>query len=552
MRTLLGRTLLSLFFVVAAAEISGLAGEAKAQVHAQAPAVIKTDTKADAKPLSREISIGLSSAITSMDPHYHNLIPNNGVLRHIYDSLIRQDASQSLVPGLAKSWRAIDSTTWEFKLRRGVRWHDGHEFTAEDVAFTIKRAPNVPNSPASFATYLKAITAVEIVDPYTLVLRTAVPSPLLPNDIATVLIVSKKVGQTATTEDYNSGKAAIGTGPYKFVGYVPNQQIVVKANYAYWAGEEPWDKVTFKMLTNPATRVAALLSGDVAFIEGVPTQDQANLAKDKRFSLFNKVSNRIIYLHLDSGRKTRSPYTFDKDGKPLEKNPLADARVRRALSLAIDRAAIVSRIMDGNAIAAGQLLADGFFGVSKILKPEKPDPAQAKKLLSDAGYPDGFRLTLHGPAGRYINDDKIVQAVAQMLTRIGVDTRVETMPPSVFFSRGSRLEFSFIMVGWGAETGEASSPLRALLATYDTATGMGVANRGRYSNRELDRVLAQALTTIDDNKRAVLLAQATELGIRDTGLIPLHYEISTWATRSGLRYAGRADQYTLAMDLRPN
>ena len=544
MRTPLCRTLLSLFFIVAAGEISGLAGEAQAQVSAV--------TKTDAKPLSREISIGLSSAITSMDPHYHNLIPNNGVLRHIYDSLIRQDSSQSLVPGLAKSWRAIDSTTWEFKLRRGVRWHDGHEFTAEDVAFTIKRAPNVPNSPASFATYLKAITAVEIVDPYTLVLRTAVPSPLLPNDIATVLIVSKKVGQTATTEDYNSGKAAIGTGPYKFVGYVPNQQIVVKANYAYWAGEEPWEKVTFKMLTNPATRVAALLSGDVGFIEGVPTQDQGNLAKDRRFSLFNKVSNRIIYLHLDSGRKTRSPYTFDKDGKALEKNPLADARVRRALSLAIDRAAIVSRIMDGNAIAAGQLLADGFFGVSKMLKPEKPDPAQAKKLLAEAGYPDGFRLTLHGPAGRYINDDKIVQAVAQMLSRIGVDTKVETMPPSVFFSRGSRLEFSFMLVGWGAETGEASSPLRALLATYDTATGMGVANRGRYSNSELDRVLAQALTTIDDSKRAALLAQATEIGIRDTGLIPLHYEISTWATRSGLRYAGRADQYTLAMDLRPN
>jgi peptide/nickel transport system substrate-binding protein len=498
----------------------------------------------------RELSIGLSSTVTSMDPHYHNLTPNNALLRHVFDSLIKQDPSQTLVPSLAKSWRTLDATTWEFKLRQNVTFHDGSPFTAEDVAFSFKRAPNVPNSPSSFAPYLKAITEVIVKDPHTIHLKTATPYPLMPNDIATVLIVSKKAAERATTEDYNSGKATIGTGPYKFAEYVPNQRVVLTPNFKYWAGEEPWEKVTFKMLTSAPARVAALLSKDVDAIEGVPTADLAMLSKDKRVAVFNKISNRIIYLHLDSGRATGSPFVFDKAGKPLEKNPLADVRVRQAISATIDRNAITSRIMEGSALPAAQFLPDGFFGVSKNLKPQKVDVALAKKLLADAGFPNGFAMTLHSPAGRYINDEKIAQAVAQMLSRVGIDTKVETMPPSVFFTRGTKLEFSFMLVGWGSETGEASSPLRALVATYDKDKGMGVSNRGRFSNAEVDRLLNEALATIDDAKRASLLAQSTEVAMKEVGIVPLHYEVSTWATRAGLRYAGRADQYTLAMELR--
>ncbi len=499
---------------------------------------------------SRELSIGLSSSITSIDPHYHNLTPNNALLRHVFDSLITQDASQTLVPSLARAWRSVDATTWEFKLRRDVTFHDGSPFTAEDVAFSFKRAPTVPNSPSSFAPYLKAITEVIVKDAYTIQLKTAAPYPLMPNDIATVLIVSKKAAERATTDDFNSGKAAVGTGPYKFSEYTPNQRVVLKANYKYWAGEEPWEKVTFKMLTSAPARVAALLSKDVDMIEGVPTADLANLSRDKRVSIFNKISNRVIYLHLDSGRKASSPFVFDKSGKPLDKNPLADVRVRQAISAAIDRNAITSRIMEGSALPAGQLLADGFFGVSKNLKAPKADVVLAKKLLADAGYPNGFAITLHSPAGRYINDEKIAQSVAQMLTRVGIDTKVETMPPSVFFTRGTKLEFSLMLVGWGSETGEASSPLRALVATYDKDKGMGVSNRGRFSNAEVDRLLAEALTTIDDSKRAILLGQSTEAAMKAVGVVPIHYEISTWATRADLRYQGRADQYTLATELR--
>jgi peptide/nickel transport system substrate-binding protein len=280
-------------------------------------------------------------------------------------------------------------------------------------------------------------------------------------------------------------------------------------------------------------------------IENVSTPDIQRLKANKDLALFSAVSNRVIYLHLDSNRD-QAPFVTDKAGKPLAKNPLKDVRVRRAMSRAINRPAIVDRIMSGAAIPAGQLLPEGFFGVSPNLKPDPFDPAGARKLLAEAGYPDGFRVTLHSPNDRYVNDEQIAQAVAQMLTQAGIDTRVEAMPSATFFTRATKLEFSLMLVGWGSGTGETSSPLRSLLATYDRDKGTGAANRGRYSNPKMDALVAQALVTVDDQKRAKLLAEACEVSMNDVGIIPLHYQVSFWGMRKGLTYVPRADEYTLA------
>lgn len=499
----------------------------------------------------REVSIGLQAAITSMDPHYHNLTPNNSLMLHVFEPLIRRDENQKLAPALATSWRAIDDLTWEVKLRKNVRFHDGSPFTAEDVLFTLKRVPNVPNSPSSFATFTRPIVDARATDPHTLVLKTATPHVLLPSDLASVLIVSKLHGEKAATEDYNSGKAAIGTGPYQFAEYVPNQRVVVKANYGYWGGEEPWEKVTFKILSNPAARVAALLSGDVQLIETVPTSDIAKLGKDTRFTLVDKVSNRVIYVHLNQSTEKSPPFVTDKAGKPLEKNPFRDARVRKALSMAINRDAIADRVMEKKAVPAAQLLPDFFYGTSKKLKPQKFDAEGAKKLLAEAGYPNGFAMTIHGPNNRYINDDKIAQTLAQFYSRVGIDAKVETMPSAVYFTRSSKLEFGYNLLGWGTESGEQGSSLRSLLATFDPSKGMGVTNRGRYSNAAFDKLLDTALVTMDDKKREGLIQQAAEMAMNDTALIPIHYEVSTWASARNLRYTARTDQYTLASGLRP-
>ena len=501
---------------------------------------------------AQELSIALSTPITSLDPHFHNLSPNNGMSKHFFDPLVKQDEKQTLKPGLAESWKPLDDTTWEFKLRKGVKFHDGSDFTADDVIATFKRVPNVPNSPSSLGIYTRPIKEAIAVDKYTLRLKTEKPYPLLANDLSGVQILPKKVAETAKTEDFNSGKAMIGTGPYKWVEYVSGDRVVMTVNEKYWGARPAFAKVRYRMISNSAARVAALLAGDVQMIEGVPTADIERLKKDARLTIASAVSNRLIYLHMDSGREKNSPFVTDISGKPLEANPFRDPRVRKALSKMIDRDAIVSRIMEGQAQSAGQLMPEFFFGTSKRLKPEKYDPDGAKKLLAEAGYPNGFGVTLQTPNNRYINDERIAQAVAQFLTRGGIPTKVDAMPSAVFFSRATKLEFSLILAGWGAETGETSSPLRSLLATFDAGSGMGTANRGRFSDAGMDALLSTALTTIDDTKRGFMLAAAAEKAIGELqGLIPLHYEVSTWAMRKGLSYKARADQYTFAFEVTP-
>ncbi len=499
---------------------------------------------------AKDLTIALASEPTSIDPHFHNLGPNNALASHFFNGLVQFDAKQKIEPGLAVSWKPIDDLTWEFKLRKDVKWHDGSPFTADDVVFTMSRAGDVPNAPSSFATYTKGKTAVKV-DDHTVHIKTETPYPLMVSDLTTIHIVSKKHGEGATTADYNSGKAAIGTGPFKFVEYVAGDRIVMTANPDYWGGKPKWEKVTLRPIKSGPSRVAALLAGDVDVIEGVPTADIPRLKKEPNLALSSGISNRVIYLHLDHDRDD-SPYVKALDGGAI-KNPLKNLKVRQAISKAINRPAIVDRVMEGIAIPAGQLLPEGFFGVSPNLKPEAYDLAGAKKLLAEAGFEKGFQLTLHGPNDRYINDAKIAEAIGQMLTRLGLKMSVETMTRSVYFKQASRggpngtPKFSFILVGWGAGTGEASSPLKSLLHSYDKARGFGASNRGRYSNPEVDKLIETALATVDDAKRQDLLAKATEAAIGDLGIIPLHYQVNTWGTKKGLSYTPRTDERTVAM-----
>ena len=431
-----------------------------------------------------------------------------------------------------------------------MKFHDGSELTAEDVVFSINRVPNVPNSPGPFTAYTKAIVATEIVDPYTLRLKYAVPYPLAPNDLSTIYIVSKKVATGATTEDFNSGKAAIGSGRFKLVRYVNGDRVELARNDAYWGEKPVWDKVTFKIIKNEASRVAALLSGDVDAIEGVPTADLARLKADPKFNVTSKISHRVIYFNFDHLDRV-SPFITAKDGKPLPRNPLLDIRVRRAMSKAINRQAIADRVMEGQAVPSGQLVSERLFGHVPSLKADPYDPDGAKKLLAEAGYPDGFNITIHGPSGRYVNDEKIVQAVAQMLARVGIAAKVETAPMGPYSGRAAKQEFSFHMVGWGASTGEASSPLRSLLATFNRDKGLGAVNWGRYSNPKVDYLIEQALQQVDDENRRIMLQRATELAMQDLGIMPIHFQYTVWATTKGVTYVPRTDEYTLAFQFKP-
>ncbi len=506
---------------------------------------------------AQTLTIGLGTEPTSIDPHFHNLGPNNQIAQHFFSRLIEQDHKQKLLPGLATSWKPLDELTWEFKLRKGVKFHDGSDFDADDVIFSMHRGGNHPNARSSFGLYTKAASTIKKIDSHTLHFISEKPYPLMAVDLSNVHIVSSNE-EGKWEGEYNNGNSAHGTGPYKLVRWVKGEVLEMERYEGYHGPKPHWARIIIKPIKSAPSRLAALLAGDVDFIDQVPTVDIARLKKEPKVQLSQGVSNRIIYLHLDQLRDDPQ-YVKTHDGKPVTKNPLKDVRVRKALSMAINRTAIVERVMEGVAIPAGQLLPEGFFGRSDKLKVQKYDPNGAKKLLAEAGYPNGFQVTLHGPNNRYINDAKIVEAIAQMLTRIGVKTTPDTMPKSVFFKRGKNRgpekpqEFNFLLVGWGSGTGEPSSPLRSLLGTYNKTKGWGSSNRGLHSNPEMDKILDQALATVDDTKRAALLAKATEIGVgEDVGIIPLHYQVNTWAAKKGLSYKARTDERTVGYDVSPN
>ena len=499
-----------------------------------------------------DLSIGLGAGVTTLDPHGFNNSPNNSVAEQIFDSLIRRNARLVLAPGLAESWQMIDELTWEFRLRRGVRFHDGSEFTAADVVFSLDRPRGLaqmrPPPPGGFLAYTQAITEKIVVDPYTIRLKTAAPYPYMPADLMHVMIVSSRAAAGRHGPDFDDSKTTQGTGPFRFLSFVDGR-IELERNDHYWGTKSPWKKVSFLPITKDGPRVAALLAGDVQMIDNVPTADFARLRASGNFNVFLTTSSRMVHLQLDSSRD-KSPFVTDRAGKPLDSNPLKDVRVRKAISRAIDRQAIVSRVMDGLARSAGQMIPEEFDVASPNLKPEPYDPGGARKLLAEAGYAEGFHLVLIGPNDRLVNGGRVMQTIAQMLARVGITARVDAMP-FVSYQRTARaMEFSAALQSWGA-TNESTMPLRFIAATVDGKKGLGGSNFGRYSNPKADVLLEQAFATIDNSARIRLLQRATELVIDDYGIIPVHFQVNTWAARKPLVYEPRADERTYAHEVRP-
>jgi peptide/nickel transport system substrate-binding protein len=400
-----------------------------------------------------------------------------------------------------------------------------------------------------FTVFTRPIVAKHTPDAHTIQLRTAAPYPNLPSDMAGLAILQKRAALNATTADFDSGKAAIGAGPWKLVRFAKGDRIELARHDGYWGAKPHWDRVTMRLITNDAARIAALLAGDVHLIETVPPTDYARLKGNNAIAIFAGPSNRMIFYHLDSDRD-KTPFVTAKDGKPLDRNPLKDVRVRRALSKAINRPALVERVMEGLAVPAAQFVPEGFFGYVPGVKPEPYDPAGATKLLAEAGYPDGFGLTLHGPNNRYVNDEQVVQTVAQMLTRVGIAVKVEVMPFSVYIPRARKFDFSASLLGWGVSTGEAGYPLRSLIATINADKGNGTFNWSRYSNPKMDQLMEQALATVDNAKREQMLREATQIALRDQAVVPLFYQVNTWAARKGYAYTPRTDERTYAHEVR--
>ena len=499
---------------------------------------------------AQTLRIALGDPFQTIDPHFDASNANEGSMLHVYDALTKLDEGSRVTPGLAESWRLVDEQTWEFRLRHGVKFHNGEEFTAEDVAFTIDRVGKVPNSTAPYTTFTAFIKRVEIVDRYTVRFKTDGLYPLLHTDIAMVGMLNKKTHEGVASADFNSGKAAIGTGPYKFVSYTPGDRLELVRNDNYWGPKSNWEKVTLRNIPNNATRLAALLSGDIDLISAVPTTDLDQIRKNTKLKLTEAVGLKLLIILLDQSRDGPPPFITGPNGEKLDKNPLMDVRVRKALSISVNRPGIVDNVMSGGAVASGQVMPKGAFGYVPGLEAEY-DPAKARQLLAEAGFPNGFRITVHGTNDRYVNDSAVLQAVGQMWERIGVRTTVQPLPYATMIGPASRQEYSAFMYAYGSPSGEASKPLRSLLATYDPKNGYGTTNRSRYSNPKMDALVVKGLETAGDAEREKLFQEATRVAMADYPMVQLHHQMDIWAMRGDLTYPVRLDGFTLAFNVRP-
>ncbi|WP_138470886.1 ABC transporter substrate-binding protein [Poseidonocella sp. HB161398] len=491
------------------------------------------------------LSIGMAAPITSLDPHEDSNSPNNATSRHIWDSLINRGGAAENKPQLATEWEIVDDTHWRFKLREGVKFHDGSDFDAGDVVASLIRARDKDSQ--AFASYTRNIASVTAEDPHTVLVETTVPDPMILNSLSRIRIISADYAD-ASVADFETGPAAVGTGPFKLVSYTPGDRIELERNDDYFDGPAEWSKVTLRLVPDDGGRLASLLAGDLDLIETLPAEGVARVEQNADLKVIRGQSTRLVFLGMDVARD-ESPFVTAKDGSPLGSNPFKDERVRRALLMAMNREAIVDRVMQKNGTVADQFVAEGFFGHSDLVEKVGYDPEGAKALLAEAGYPDGFALTIHGPSGRYVNDSEVLQAAGQMLTRIGIDTKVEVLPWSVYSGKYSKGDYSLFLGSWGVNTGEVSNPALAVVAGRDAEKGTGRYNGGGIDVPEINALLDEATSTLAEDAREPLLQKVSELTFNHVWLLPMHYENVVMGAKSSIEFAPRGDKYTLAYEV---
>jgi peptide/nickel transport system substrate-binding protein len=505
--------------------------------------------------LAQTLTIGVRGGPDSIDPHFTATGTHAEALKHLYDTLVWSGDGLEIEPRLAESWKAVDNTTWEFKLRRGVKFHDGSDFTSEDVKFSIARM-QTPMGPNPTTIYVRRVKEVQTPDPLTVRIVTDGPAPNLPNDFIRLFVVSHKAAAGVTKDNgnelFNSGKAAVGTGPYKFVSWTPKGDFVADRFDGYWGGKEPWARIVRKEIPNDAARVAQLKAGQLDLITRVPASDVATLERDPKISVAKIDTVYVFNLEMDMREKPPAGQVSAKDGSLLPKNPYLDPRVREAIDLAIDRKALAEIAMEGLGKPVNQLVTPSIFGHSKALPERKYDVAAAKKLMADAGYPNGFKIAFSFTQDRLPGDRQVGTTIAQMLAAIGIEVQANAQPAAVFFPARTRGELSMSMSGWGTLTGEAHYTLSSLGHSNDKERKFGAFNVLGYNNPEMDKLIQDAAVEMDEGKRRGFLEKANELVAKDRQRLPIVAVGSAWAMQKGkFTIKARVDEDTLAMNIKP-
>ncbi len=486
------------------------------------------------------LSVGVRAPIVSLDPALSGLGPMHGYYANIYDSLVGLDDQSHLIPEIALSWRLVDDLTWEFKLRPGVKCHDGTALDAASVKSSLDRLPTVPNSDNLTAGKLRLVKELQVVDPLTVRMVTSRPYPALLAALPDFHLVCASVPVTATTAEFDSGKDAIGSGPYRNVRWQRGTGWELERFDGYWGAKPAYARVTVREIPNDAARMASLQAGDIQLADYIPPLDVKRLSGAAGLGVFQTASNRSMFLGFDTLRD-QTPFATDKAGAALPRNPFKDERVRRAFALAISQEVIVKRVMEGLAQPTTQGVPSHIAGYDAGLQPTPYQPDAAKKLLAEAGYPDGFKVTLHCPNDRYVNDAATCQTVGILLARIGVTAAIDAQPSSVYFPRLQRLEYSFYLLAWGSNGGDATSFLRDVMETRDAGRGVGSWNMG-LSMPDVDGAIDAATLTMDEAARNKEMAAVMGLLIQRQAYIPLDTLLTIAAARKPVTFQPQATE----------
>jgi len=473
------------------------------------------------------------------DPHSANEDQTNSLNGQVYEYLLRRRPDQSIGPNLATEWVQVTPLLWRLKLRPGVKFHDGAPFTADDVVFSMQRLRD-PVSP--FRVYANAVGTPKAIDPLTVLFALDKPDPTFAEHLLTLHIMSRRWAEvhrvlrpldTKAKEESYASQNANGTGPFVLVSRQAGVKTVFRRNPDYWGRNEPGQgnvqELIFLPISADATRTAALISGEVDFVLDPPPRDVARLRTMPELKVVDGVENRLIYIGMDQSRDKLFYGQVQGD-----RNPFKDIRVRRALYQAIDIEAIKSKLMVGFAIATGGLTTSikGSLGDATLETRLPYDLAAARQLMTDAGYPQGFEVTLDCPNNRYINDEKICVALASFWAQLKLKVRVNAMPRALFFPKLGRLDTSLYLHGWGGPE-DAESMLTPVLRNRGDQ-GIGVANFGNWVNDKADALAARSTVETDPKQRAQLIRAALAEYRQQINIIPLHRQVIPWAMRANV------------------
>ena len=481
----------------------------------------------------------------TMDPHSQNESFTNSVNQQVYEYLVHRDKQLNFVPGLATSWEQVSPLKWRFKIRQGVKFHDGTPFTADDVVFSIVRAQQ-PTS--QIAVYANAVGTPKKIDESTVDFEMTKVNPIFMEHIAPLFMLSKAWCEThkaTKPQDFKNKEEAFtalnanGTGPYMLVKREPGIKTTWKRNPNYWGKiEGNVQEVVFTPIGNDATRSAALISGELDFILDPPPRDVAKLRNTAGIKVIDGPENRIVFIGMDQFRDELASSNIKG------KNPFKDVRVRKALYQAVDIETMKTKLMSGQSFPTGGNTPSpkAAFNDPKIESRFPFDLAAAKKLMAEAGYPNGFEVQLDCPNNRYIQDEEICIALAGMWDKIGVKVKVVAIPRVTYFPKLEKFDTSMYMLGWGGAVTDAETTLTPVMRNFGTG-GIGSYNYGRSTNAKFDDLAAKSSVEADPVKRKELILAALTEWKEQVHTIPLHRQVIPWAARSTVTAVHRADNY---------